>query len=102
MRDRYYTSWVNRVRQHLQLEKCELIVKRKNCLHFKQNNEDIFVPLFYLGDLTVFYCFKGEIIDIFRYNTPYAKNGYREFARFHRKRNLRKILSNDNELQTCF
>lgn len=102
MHKSFYLSWLNRVRQHLELEGCELEIKKNNCLHFKQNNEDIFIPLFYVGDLMVFYCFKGEIIDIFQYRTQYALNGYKQFSLFHKKRTLRKILSNDNELQTCF
>ena len=103
MTNKHYLSFVKRVKNWLKWQGIEELETREDrYLHLKQLNEDIYIPLFYIGFVNIYYVYNGEVQDVFRSNSKYLRNAAKQFAKFHRERNFRKVLSNDNELQASF
>ena len=103
MKEKHYLSFVKRIKNLLIWKGLEEVETRENrYLHLRQINEDIYIPLFYIGFINIYYVYDGEIQDVFRTKSTYLRNAAKQFEKFHTERNFRKILKNDNELQASF
>jgi len=103
MTDKHYLSFVKRARDILFWQGLEQVeIREDRYLHLRQLNEDIYIPLFYIGFINIYYVYNGEIQDVFRSSSRFAINASKQFKKFHEQRNFRKVLSNDSELQASF
>jgi len=95
---KHYMSFVRQIRKRLIYYKLEEVeYKEGKYIHFKEAGDDIYIPLFFIGFINVYFLREGKITDVFRYDGQYANNAAKTFYVYHYRRNLTKILSNDNE-----